>query len=95
MEKAEEKFVFPANFGWSDLGTWGSLFMQSSQDVNGNVCIGQNINLYDTRGCIIHTSQEKQVTVEGLSNYVVAEQNNRLLICHLSEEQRIKVFLGK
>ncbi len=95
MEKAEEKFVFPANFGWSDLGTWGSLLMQSSKDVNGNVCIGQNISLYDTRGCIIHASQEKQVIVEGLSNYIVAEQNNRLLICHLSEEQRIKVFLGK
>ncbi len=95
MEKAEEKFVFPANFGWSDLGTWGSLLMQSNKDVNGNVCIGQNISLYDTRGCIIHASQEKQVIVEGLSNYVVAEQNNRLLICHLSEEQRIKVFLGK
>ncbi len=95
MEKAEEKFVFPANFGWSDLGTWGSLQMQSKQDANGNVCIGKNISLYDTHGCIIHTSQEKQVIVEGLSNCVVAEQNNQLLICRLSEEQRIKVFLGK
>ena len=95
MEKAEEKFVFPANFGWSDLGTWGSLLMQSKRDVNGNVCIGQNISLYDSNGCIIHTTQEKQVIVEGLSNYIVAEQNNQLLICHLSEEQRIKLFLGK
>lgn len=95
MEKAEEKFVFPANFGWSDLGTWGSLLMQSKKDVNGNVCIGKNISLYDSNGCIIHTTHEKQVIVEGLSNYIVAEQNNQLLICHLSEEQRIKTFLGK
>ena len=69
--------------------------MQSKRDVNGNVCIGQNISLYDSNGCIIHTTQEKQVIVEGLSNYIVAEHNNQLLICHLSEEQRIKLFLGK
>lgn len=95
MEKAEEKFVFPANFGWSDLGTWGSLLMQSNRDANGNACIGENINLNDTKGCIIHTSQEKQVIIDGLSNYIVAEYNGKLLVCRLSEEQRIKTFLGK
>ena len=95
MEKAEEKFMLTANFGWSDLGTWGSLLMQSKRDVNGNVCIGRNVSLYGSSGWRMHTTQEKQGSVEGLSNEIVAEQNNQLLICHLSEEQRIKLFLGK
>ena len=92
MEKAEEIFVCPADFGWSDLGTWGSLLAQSHHDINGNATIGQNISLFETRHCIIHTTQEKKVVVQGLEGYIVAENNNTLLICKLSEEQRIKQF---
>ena len=92
MEKAEEIFVYPADFGWSDLGTWGSLLTQTKHDLNGNACIGQNIKVFDTHGCIIHTSQEKQVIIQGLSDYIVAEHDGCLLICRLSEEQRIKSF---
>lgn len=92
LEKAEEIFVFPADFGWSDLGTWGSLYEQMSQDLNKNVCIGENIRLYDTRNCVIHTTQEKKVVVMGLDGYIVAEKDNALLICRLSEEQKIKLL---
>ena len=95
MEKAEEIFVFPADFGWSDLGTWGSLYQQSHKDLYGNVCIGQDINLFESRGCIIHTTQEKRVVIQGLEGYIVAECNDTLLICKLSEEQRIKQFSGE
>ena len=80
MEKAEEIFVLPADFGWSDLGTWGSLYTQVKHDVYGNACIGKNINLYDTHDCIIHTMQEKKVVVQGLDNYIIAENNDVLLI---------------
>lgn len=92
LEKAEEIFVFPASFGWSDLGTWGSLLQNSERDVYGNSCIGSNIQVYETSNCMIHATQEKRVVVQGLDGYIVAEKDNTLLICKLSEEQRIKQF---
>ena len=95
MEKAEEIFVCPADFGWSDLGTWGSLHQQTKKDLYGNACIGQGINVFETHNCMIHTTQEKKVVVQGLDGYIVAENNDTLLICKLSEEQRIKQFSGQ
>lgn len=92
MEKAEEIFVFPASFGWSDLGTWGSLHDNSKKDPQNNVCIGSEIKLHETRNCIIHTLQEKKVVVQGLDGYIVAENNDTLLVCRLTEEQRIREF---
>ena len=92
MEKVEEIFVLPANFGWSDLGTWGSLHEHTPQDAYGNACIGKNISVYDTHNCMIHTTQEKKVVIQGLDGFIVAEKNDTLLICKLSEEQRIKQF---
>ena len=95
MEKAEEIFVCPADFGWSDLGTWGSLLVNTRKDLYGNSCIGNDIQVYETNNCIIHATQEKKVIVQGLDGYIVAENDNTLLICRLSEEQRIKQFTGK
>ena len=95
MEKAEEIFVFPSDFGWSALGTWGSLLMQSRRDIYGNAIIGENISLYDTKNCIIHTTDNKKTVVQGLDGYIVAEKDGKLLICKLSEEQRIKQFSGE
>ena len=92
MEKADEIYVFPASFGWSDLGTWGSLHENSTKDAQGNVCIGDNIKMYESRNCVVHTTQEKKVVVQGLDGYIIAEKNNTLLVCRLSEEQRIKEF---
>jgi mannose-1-phosphate guanylyltransferase len=92
MEKAEEIFVYPADFGWSDLGTWGSLQTHVHRDLYGNACIGENISLFESHDCIIHTTQERKVVVQGLDGYIVAENDNTLLICKLSEEQRIKQF---
>ena len=94
MEKAEEIFVCPADFGWSDLGTWGSLHEQSKKDLYGNACIGENISMIESHNCVIHTTQEKKVVIQGLDGYIVAEKDNTLLICKLSEEQRIKQFSG-
>ena len=94
MEKAEEIFVCPADFGWSDLGTWGSLLMQTKRDLYGNSLIGNDIQMVESKNCIVHTTQEKKVVVQGLDGYIVAEKDNTLLICKLSEEQRIKQFSG-
>ena len=95
MEKAEEIFVCPADFGWSDLGTWGSLHQQTKKDLYGNACIGQDITLFESHNNIIHTTQEKKVVIQGLDGFIVAENNDTLLICKMSEEQRIKQFSGQ
>ncbi len=92
MEKADEIFVFPANFGWSDLGTWGSLHENLPKDAYNNTIIGENVKLYESSNCMIHTTQEKKVVVQGLDGYIVAEKDDTLLICRLDEEQRIKEF---
>ena len=92
MEKTDEIFVFPADFGWNDLGTWGSLHENTRRDAHNNTSIGTNIRLYETRNCIIHTTDEKKVVVQGLDGYIIAEKEDQLLICRLSEEQRIKDF---
>lgn len=92
MEKAEEIFVCPADFGWSDLGTWGSLLVQTKKDLYCNGVIGENVSLFDTHNCIVHTLDKKKVVIQGLDGYIVADDGNKLLICKLSEEQRIKQF---
>ena len=92
MEKAEDIFVLPAEFGWSDLGSWGSLHTLLPQDENGNTSVGTNVKLFDCRNCVVHVADERKVVLEGLDGYIVAEKNGRLLICRLSEEQRIKEF---
>lgn len=92
MEKAEEIFVFPADFGWSDVGTWGSLITLVDKDSDGNAKIGNRIELHDSKNCIVHASEEKRVVVQGLDGYIIAEKDDTLLICKLSEEQRIKEF---
>lgn len=91
MEKAEDIFCYPSDFGWSDMGTWGALSESSSHDANGNTLIG-NVKAFDTRNCIVHTQNEKKVIIQGLDGYIVAECDNQLLICRLSEEQHIKDY---
>ena len=69
--------------------------MQTKHDMYGNSIIGDNISVYDTSNCIIHAMNEKRVVVQGLDGYIVAEEDGRLLICQLAEEQRIKQFSGE
>ena len=92
MEKAEDIFVLPAEFGWSDLGSWGSLHTLLPQDENGNASVGTNVKLFGCRDCVVHVADERKVVLEGLDGYIVAEKKGQLLICRLSEEQRIKEF---
>lgn len=91
MEKSEGIYVLPAEFGWSDLGTWGSLHTLLPQDENSNGAVG-NVELHDCNNCIVHAADEKRVVVEGLDGYIVAEKRGQLLICKLSSEQKIKEF---
>ena len=92
LEKADEIYCLPASFGWSDLGTWGSLRENIAQDADGNAVIGSNMALHETKNCVVHVAEERRVVLQGLDGYIVAEKDNTLLICKLSEEQRIKDF---
>ena len=92
MEKTALAYVMPAEFGWSDLGTWGSLHTILPQDENANAAVGNNIRLVDCHNCVVHTSEEQQVVVEGLDGYIISEKDGRLLICRLENEQNIKEY---
>jgi len=90
MEKAENVFVLPAEFGWSDLGTWGSLYDYSDKDEEKNVVIGKNVLVYDTQNSIINVSDDKFVVVHGLKDAIVAEADGFFLVSQLKDEQKIK-----
>ena len=93
MEKAENVYVLTADFGWSDLGTWGSLYDNKEKDKNGNVLSGENVLTYDTSNCIVDVNNEKVAVLHGLDGYIVAESNDTLMICRKENEQQIKQFV--
>lgn len=92
MERAEEIFVFPSNFGWSDLGTWMSLYCNVSKDVNGNVALGVEGKFADSRNCIVNTRGLKSAVVIGVDDCIIAENDGNLLVCKITDENRIKEF---
>lgn len=92
MEHADEIYVYPAEFGWSDLGSWSSLHKLLPKDEHNNALVGQNIRVYDTANSIIHATTEREVVVQGLDGYIVIEKDGTLLITRMEEEQRIKLF---
>lgn len=92
MENADEIYVYPAEFGWSDLGSWSSLHKLLPKDEYNNVLVGPNIRVFDTSNSIIHTTTEKEVVVQGLDGFIVVEKEGTLLITRMDQEQRIKLF---
>lgn len=90
MEKTQIAYVMPAEFGWSDLGTWGSLHTLTPQDDDRNAVIGDGVKLLDSEGCMVRMPQGKQVVIQGLKDCIVAEHGGTLLICRLEDEQHIK-----
>lgn len=93
MEKASNVYVQAADFGWSDLGTWGSLYDISDKDEDANVASGANTLFYESRDNMITLPKDKLAVVQGLEGYIVVESDNVLLICKKDEEQRIKEFV--
>ncbi|MCF0190440.1 MAG: mannose-1-phosphate guanylyltransferase [Marinilabiliaceae bacterium] len=86
-------YVLPSDFGWSDLGTWGSLYMQLDRDSMGNAIVGEeNVRLIESNDCIVRASGDLKMVIQGLDGYIVADDNGTLLICKKNEEQRIKQF---
>lgn len=93
MEKADNVYVIPADFGWSDVGTWGSLYDLSKKDTEGNVSLHSVAHFYDSHNNIITLESGKLAVVEGLDDYIVAESNGVLLICRKRNEQQIRKFV--
>ena len=94
MEKADSVYVLCAEFGWSDLGTWGSLYDLSDKDENQNVVLKCDTILYDSKDNIVALPKEKLAVIQDLSGYIVAESENVLLICKRDDEQRIRQFVN-
>lgn len=90
MEKTDKAYVMPAEYGWSDVGTWGSLHTLTPHDDYENAVVGDGVKMVECSGCMVRMPKQKQVVIQGLKNCIVAEHNDVLLICQLSEEQRIK-----
>jgi mannose-1-phosphate guanylyltransferase len=94
MEKAKNVYVMGADFGWSDLGTWGSLYDQVKHDANHNAIVGKNVMTYDTSNCVVNMPKDKLVVLQGLTDYIVVESENILLICKKQDEQQIRNFVN-
>ncbi|HYG50625.1 MAG TPA: mannose-1-phosphate guanylyltransferase [Flavobacteriales bacterium] len=94
MEKAKNVFVILSDFGWSDLGTWGSLYSHIPKDENQNAVVGKNIRFYNSRGNMVNVTREKLVVIQGLEDYIVVESEGILLICKKEDEQKIKQFVN-
>jgi mannose-1-phosphate guanylyltransferase len=92
MEKAQNVYVIPAEFGWSDLGTWASLHAEKSKDSNSNAVSGQHVKLYDSSNNMISVPKDKLVVIEGLENFIVVDTGDVLLICDKDKEQNIKAI---
>ena len=94
MEKADNVHVLCADFGWSDLGTWGSLYDMSEKDEDNNFITGENVFAYESKNCLINVPENKLAVLHGLDDYIVVEADNILLICKKKDEQKIKQFVN-
>ncbi len=94
LEKADNVYVRSSIIGWSDLGTWGSLYEHIKQDDQNNAVVGKNVMMYDSKNCIVNVPKDKLVVLQGLDDYIVVESNEILLICKKEDEQQIRTFVN-
>ena len=93
MEKADNVYVRCGDFGWSDVGTWGSVYQQSRKDGFANALSHEQIKTYDTRNSLIYLPKDKVAVVSGLKDYIVVDTEDVLMICPKSDEHSIKSFI--
>ncbi|MEG1572279.1 MAG: mannose-1-phosphate guanylyltransferase [Bacteroidales bacterium] len=94
MEKAKNVYVLSADMGWSDLGTWGSLYESRPKDKNANAIVGNSVMTYQTQNCIVNMPKDKLVVLQGLNDYIVVEDHEILLVCKKEEEQQIRQIVN-
>ena len=90
MEKADSVRVIPSDFGWSDLGTWQSLYDQYPKDYLDNAVSGKQVMIVDASKCMVMVPDNKLVVLQGLEGYCVVDTGDTLLICQRDKEQEIK-----
>lgn len=90
MEKAENVYILPVEFGWNDLGTWGSLYNKLTKDEDQNATLGGNVIYRDSKNNIVRTQSGKRVVIQGLNDFIVIEKDDVILICPKNKEQEIK-----
>lgn len=95
MERADNVYVHSGDFGWSDIGTWGSLYQHSRKDKYANAKPAEGCYTYDTRNTIISLPQNKVAIINGLRDYIVVDTEDVLMICPRSEEQNIKKYIDE
>lgn len=93
LENADNVYVLPCSFGWSDLGTWGSLHKQLVHDEQNNAFNGDRIKMIESSNCVVSVHENKNVVIQGLDGYIIAEKDDRLLVCRIEDEQRIKEWV--
>jgi len=94
MEKAQNVYIHESDFGWSDLGTWGSLYENTAHDSYNNTIIGKDVFSYDTKNCIINVPKNKISVIQKLDGYIVADSGESLLICKKEDEQKIRQYVN-
>lgn len=95
LEKADNVYVIPASFGWSDLGTWGSAYQNLEKDYNENAVVGKNVVLFESAKNVVHVSSEKLVLLQGLNDFIVVDTHDALLVCKKENEQHVKEYLAE
>ena len=95
MEKADNVYVIPASFTWSDLGTWNSAWDNMEKDYFGNAVAGKNVMIMDANNCMVHVPDNKLVLLQGLHDYIVVDTKDVLLICQKDKEQEIKEYVAE
>jgi len=94
MEKADNVFTVVSDFGWSDLGTWGSLYGHLPKDEEGNAKIGKDVKLYDCANNVVHAHDDRLMVLQGLEDFIVVSTKDALLVCRKQDEQQIKRFVN-
>lgn len=93
MENAKNVDVVLADFDWSDLGTWGSLYGHLEKDYNGNAASSEKIFMIDSHDCLVKLPKDRVAVIQGMDNKIVVEADNKLLILDKNDEQNLKKYL--
>lgn len=94
MEKAKNVNVVLSDFGWSDLGTWGSLYTHLDLDMHNNGVVGDNVMMYSSANNVVYAPNDKLMVLHGLNGYIIVETEKALLVCKRDDEQKIKQFVN-
>lgn len=95
MESADNVYVIPATFSWSDLGTWNSAWENMDKDYFQNAVAGDHVMIVDAKNCMVHVPNNKLVLLQGLDDYIVVDTKDVLMICRKDQEQEIKEYVAE